>query len=277
MKLEELRELEANKRDGESINDVMLRVEKEKQSIQNIEVSCEVIADDEGFLDSDLVLPRFKINQPSTRIDNAQAGYFRNVLSGEEFQELEDIIFLKRVNSRVLFADNDFSGERKCWSYDGSIPSNQVFERTGEQPKCGRCVTTMVNKRIVHCEYAIWGDEPPKCKEVISFLGLDQDGLPFWICFHGTAIPIVKGFLGNMYLKKKQGIAQGKNICLRDFKITLGLNLKVSPKGKYYVPVFKSQKYIESKEEREGLSALFTELSKKTMEETITIEEKMNI
>lgn len=272
MKLQELQELQAQKQQGESINELMLRVES-----QPLEVTEEIVPDDEGFVDSDIVIPRYKITQPTTRIEDAQPGHFRNVLTGEEYPELENVIFLKRSNSRILFKANDYSGGRECWSYDGVEPSSQVKEKTGQKPKCERCVTNMANKKIVHCHFAVWTDEPPQCKEVINFLGLDQSGLPFWICFHGSAIPVVKAFLGTMYLKKKQGIAQGKNICLRDFRLTIGLNLKVSAKGKYYVPVFKSQVYIENKEEREGMSALFSQLSTKTMAETITIEETLNI
>ncbi|WP_372364792.1 hypothetical protein [Candidatus Uabimicrobium sp. HlEnr_7] len=274
MKLEELQQIEAQRKIGESINEAMQRVE---ETALPAEISQEIIPDEEGFVDSDIVIPRYKISQPTTRIEDAQPGNFRNILTGEEFAELENVIFLKRANGRVLFKKDDYSGMRECWSHDGAEPSNHVLEKTGQRPKCERCVTSMTNKKIVHCHFAIWKDEPPECKEVISFLGLDQSGLPFWICFHGSAIPIVKGFLGTMYLKKKQGIAQGKNICLRDFKLTIGLNLKVSAKGKYYTPVFKSQQYIQDEEERSGLSALFSQICAKTMEETITVEETLNI
>ena len=104
MKLEELQELESQRKDGESINDAIQRVENLSPPV---EVSQEVVPDEEGFVDSDIVIPRFKINQPTTRIEDAQSGHFRNVLTGEEFAELENVIFLKRANGRVLFKKDD--------------------------------------------------------------------------------------------------------------------------------------------------------------------------
>ena len=226
------------------------------------------------FLDTDIVIPRIKINQPTTRIEGAKEGHFRNILSGEEFLELQDVIFLKRTNGRVLFKKDDFTGFRQCWSNDGLIPSDSVFDRAGEKPKCERCTTTTKTTKLVHCDFAVWHDSPPLCKETINFLGIDHEGVPFWISFHGAAIPIVKSFLGCLYLKKKKAASQGKNVHLRHFKISISLQRKVA-KGKFYVPFFKKKEYIDATDERLFLDELFENLSQKNMEETIAAEEEL--
>ena len=77
--------------------------------------------------------------------------------------------------------------------------------------------------------------------------------MPFWVIFHGAALPIVKSFLRYINYRRKQLGQQGRAAYLHDFRLTIGLQLESNKKGRFYVPVFEQKDEITNQEERELL------------------------
>ena len=290
MRHNELMTLKENRLEGETLNATRQRLQEEGKLALSISspsttaLEKPVEADEDGFVPEDLVIPRYKITQPTSRGEGTNPGKFQNALTNEAKDKLEKVIFLKRQNGRVLFPKNDFSGKRLCWSYDGAVPAiEEILAKTRAPARCDKCVTGNNGTKIVHCPFAQWKDvsgtqfrQPPECKETINFLGLDNF-MPFFVSFHGTAIPIVKKLLSSIYLKKKQAVLQGKNLQLRDFRVTLGLKLETNDKGKFYVPVMESVEEITDEEERAILSQCCESLQKRSLAETVAVEEKVAV
>ncbi len=230
-----------------------------------------ISTDEDGFSPDDLIIPRWKIVQPTSRIEGAKEGNWYNSLTGETCEKLGNIAFLIRKNGRVLFPENDFSGIRVCWSNDGVNPaSDSVLLQTGQQPKSHNCIARSNGDRGVMCSYAEWrktdkGNIAPLCRETITFLGLDMQSLtPFIMTFHGASMAPVKNFISAMFLKKKQAAMQKKEAHLRDFRFVLSLKLQMNEKGKYYIPVFEKIEPITDESQLQILSSCFQLLSQKT-------------
>lgn len=281
----ELQVLRENRLEGENLNTTKERLEKDQKQVPGSQtalvpvkseepiVSEPAMSDEDGFYTSDLMIPRWKTVQPTSRIEGAKEGMFLNCLTGELREKLDNIVFLTRKNGRVMFPKDDFSGLRTCWSNDGVSPAtDSVFMQTGEQPKSHACVLRSNGDKKVVCPFAEWhktekGNSVPECRETISFLGLDMQCLtPFFMIFHGTGIPPVKNFISSVYLKKKQAAMQSKELHLRDFKVALSLKLQMNEKGKYYIPVFEKAEEISTESDRMMLSRCFDALSKKNIE-----------
>lgn len=273
MTIEELETLKENRTDEETLNQTHQRLISENRfplAIPENKESQE--APESPDFDGNLTIPRYKLIQPSCRIEGATIGCFRNSLTEEEFEKLENIVFLVQQNSRTLFPEDDFSGLKKCWSFTGYSPAKeQIFKKTGEEPMAPVCASRDGKGNLtVHCPYAEWrnqlgepdpnGSKPPLCKASISFLGLDSSKMPFWIIFHGTAIPIIKDFLRFVAYKKVQGKHQGKDVQLYSFRITLGLKLQTNAKGRYYVPVFEKKEEITDEGEAAILKNCYASL-----------------
>ena len=300
MKTTELKMLKENRIEGETLNATKERLGKEgkltsptfpepdepQESMMPVPMQSKEIAvrppegmmlsapiatDEDGFSQDDLIIPRWKSIQPTTRIEGVKEGHFYNSLTGELREKLENVVFLVRKNGRVLFPQTDFSGVRLCWSNDGCYPdSDKVLMQTGQQAKSSACVAS---GRKVMCLCAEWHrDEkgtatPPECRETITFLGLDLQSLtPFIMTFHGAAISPVRNFISAVYLKKKQATMQGKELHLRDFQIVLSLKLQMNEKGKYYIPVFEKVTQINDESQKQILSACFELLSNKAVD-----------
>jgi hypothetical protein len=222
----------------------------------NPEVHRGVDTDEEGFSDEDLSIARIKIVQPNARDDDAIPGNFKNVLTGEHVTALNGVSFLRRLNGRVLFPENDFSGNRICWSLDGHLPDTHGIHRITEQaPQSAACTSSTpgIKRKIIHCPYAMWGADrtAPPCKETITLLGVDAEMMPFWVIFHGTALSPVKNFLRAVYLKKRK---EKKN--MRDFQVTISLTKEKNDQGMFFVPVFSA--ITPTPEDRhEALNELF--------------------
>lgn len=283
----ELQVLRESRLEGESLNETKDRLTKEGKFIPDKKSNLPATVpmnDEEGFFQDDLAIPRWRVIQPTSRIEGAKIGTFRNTLTGEEREKLENVIFLRRQNGRILFPKDDFSGERICWSYDGFFPAREeIIAKTGSDPKSDCCVKKACGQKIVCCPLAMWnnenkangngnGNRAPLCKETITFLGVDKNFLPLWLYFHGTAIPLVKNLISSIYLQKKQSAVQGQNIHLRDFRVTLGLKLQINDKGKFYVPVFEKVEKIADQEEQKLLTKCFDTLQKKELVETLELE-----
>ena len=220
--------------------------------------------DDEGFSPADLVTPRWKIVQPTSRVEGAKEGHFHNSLTGEVREKLEGIVFLKRKTGRVLFPKNDFSGARICWSDDNIVPSPLCLSPISPQCKSGTEIL---------CASAEWGKDeddrtrPPKCMETMSFLGLEIDTFsPFVISFHGLGIPPVRNFISTIYLKRMQAKMKGGDIHLREFKISISAKLQMNDRGKFYIPVFEKIEQLTVEAEKAVLDDCFACLSGRRLE-----------
>lgn len=277
----ELQILRENRLEGETLNITKERLAKEGKLVPAtssqtalVPVKNEVpvvseppMSDEDGFFSADLMIPRWKTVQPTSRIEGAKEGCFLNSLTGDLREKLENIVFLTRRNGRVLFPKDDFSSVRLCWSNDGVSPAaDSVLMQTGEKPKSHACIIGNNGDRKVVCPFAEWrkaekGNSAPECRETISFLGLDMQSLtPFFMIFHGTGIPPVKNLISSVYLKKKQATMQGKELHLRDFR--LSLKLQMNDRGKYYIPVFEKTEEVANESDRMLLTRCFEALEK---------------
>jgi len=280
----ELQVLKENRADGETLNETKYRLVKEGRLVPVRDCEHEEYeGDEDGFLQEDLSIPRWKIIQPTNRIEGAKVGTFRNALTGLEREKMENIVFLRRQNGRILFPKDDFSGERECFSYDGLAPAREeIIAKTGNEPKSECCVKKIGGQKIVCCSCAMWNNDDknedtsnraPMCKEVITFLGVDKEMFPLWLSFHGTAIPVVKKLISSIYLQKKQAAVKGKSLHLRDFRMTIGLKLQITEKGKFYVPVFEKVESLNDPEEQKLLDKCFEALQRKEISESLAMEE----
>jgi hypothetical protein len=221
----------------------------------------------DGLTPDDLVIPRWKITQPTSRDTQAKPGAFYNTLTGESRERLDGVVLLIRKNGRVLFPDNDYSGVRDCWSYDGVAPEHhEIEERTGHGAKSPVCCD---GKKAI-CPLAKWAKDAkgntvaPPCAETISFCGFDSATMtPFFVVFHGTGLAPVRNLLSAIYLKKKQAEMQGKTCNLRDFRVSLVLKLTVNDRGKFYVPAFEKLEPITDEAERSALGSCFAAVAKR--------------
>lgn len=291
MRTAELQLLRENRLEGETVNETRARLAKEgkfydpePEAAEEKAIQEEHLANDPVFGD-DLPIPRWKVVQPQCRIEGATQGTFRNMLTEEEVSKLEDVVFLTQQNTRSLFVKDDFSGAKRCWSYNGYFPAqNQIIAKTGNEPMAPVCASRENGKLVFHCPHAEWrnqrgeidpkGNIPPACKGSIGFLGVDvMSHMPFWCVFHGTAIPEIKDFLRYINYKREESRRQGKNLQLFDFKLTLGLTLQTTPKGKFYVPVFEKKEEITDPEERVLLRKCYESLHGRFMVEPVAQEQ----
>jgi hypothetical protein len=211
--------------------------------------------DEEGLSDFDLTIPRISINQNTTQIEGATAGKFRNSVTGEE-QDTIEVVFLKRFNGRVLFPENDISGERDCWSLDGIIPDVENIAKANKKPIAEKCVEQRGREKKFHCPYSEWIERnPPKCKETITLLGL-EGVVPFYMSFHGTAIKPLRSFLGTIVIKKKAAKTRREVVNMRDFSVLLRVNRESNKRGTFYVPHFSQITPVEASR-REELTSVF--------------------
>ena len=283
MKVEELMILHGNRIEGETITQTRNRLESEGNlPVLETEAPEEVIPEDHRLaLDfgTDLVIPRYKQVQPNCRIEGATPGRFRNMLTEEEVEKLENVVFLTQQNSRSLFPQDDFSGVKRCFSYNGYVPAaEQILKKTGLQPISPVCASRENGKLTFHCPYAAWrnelgepdenGKKQPLCKASISFVGLELlSSMPFWVIFHGAAIPIIKDFLRYINYKHEEARHQGKDLRLFDFKLNIGLQSQTTAKGKFYLPVFEKKEEITDPEERLFLRKCYDSLNGRFLSE----------
>lgn len=111
--------------EGETITQTQNRLESEGtfHALETGKPEAAITEDYRFALDfgNDLVIPRYKQVQPNCRIEGATPGRFRNMLTEEEFEKFENVVFLTHQNSRSLFPQDDFSGAKRCFSYNGYV------------------------------------------------------------------------------------------------------------------------------------------------------------
>ena len=188
--------------------------------------------------ESDLVIRRFMLNQPNSRM-GVQPGAFRNTFSDQEYETLRtNILMWKR--GRVYFEDSE-DVLPVCKSDNGLRPSALI-----ESAKAERCGHWNGNGWFVpECQLAAWrfydGRRcPPLCQETWSFLGvLEDDGLPFWISIKGGSLRSARQVLSMCH----EVMRAGKNDLL-DCSITLSSQLIKGRSFDYYVIRFSDPNWL---------------------------------
>jgi len=182
--------------------------------------------------DGDLIIRRFVLNQPNSRL-GLQPGSFRNTFSGQEYQALRANILLWR-RGRVLFEDSE-DHLPACKSDNGLEPMSVI-----ETPKAEKCGHWNHSGWFVpECRLAAWRFYDgrrcaPLCQETWSFLGvLADDDLPFWISLKGGSLRSARQFVSMCHEVMRSGRHE-----LLDCIITLSSQLIKGRSFEYYVVRF---------------------------------------
>ena len=188
--------------------------------------------------ESDLVIRRFMLNQPNSRL-GIQPGFFRNTFSGQEYETLRANVLLWR-RGRVYFEDAQ-DVLPACKSHDGLQPMDIV-----EQPKAQTCGHWNAKGWFVpECPLAAWRIYDgrrcaPFCQETWSFLGvLEDDDFPFWISLKGQSLRSARQYLSMCH----EVMNSGKHDLL-DCSITLFAQLIKGRSFEYYVVRFSDPQWI---------------------------------
>ena len=198
----------------------------------------------ERLRDGDLIVRRFVVNQPSSRL-GLHPGWFRNTFSGQELEQLRANVLLWR-RGRVYFEDSE-DLMPVCKSNDGLNPSPLI-----ESPKNDACGHWNGDGWFVpECRLAAWrfynGRRcAPLCQETWSFLAvLEDDGLPLWISLKGTSLRPARQFLSMCYEVMRAG---KHDLC--DCTITLSSQLVQGRSFEYYVVRFSDPHWLARKDPR---------------------------
>lgn len=167
---------------------------------------------------NDLVIPRFSINQPTSK-EGEHPGHFRDNMSEVELPELKNVIALKVRKGRVFFRSAE-STDADCASDDMIVPADRI-----EHP---------ISKECAGCPQAKWSDDRnfKRCHETYSFLIL-HDGLPYFITFKSAAIKYVKKLLTQLALR-----AAKEKKAAWAYRFDISLQIEVFDAGKAYMPRF---------------------------------------
>jgi hypothetical protein len=145
--------------------------------------------------------------QLQTRVEGAQAGQFRDGLTGEHFAQIR-VVPLAVAKGRVLFPPgNNFDAEPICRSSDGVTPDSRIQNPVSQACKgCSKSSWTNYNRAL--------RTGAPECKEKWRMLFIDRDqGLPYFISIGGMSIKPLREILQGIQRKalaaaqKKQQLA----------------------------------------------------------------------
>lgn len=179
----------------------------------------------DGFDASDMVIPRLKLIQPTSREatdGDASPGVLLCNLSGESYEAIRFVpLFLRK--GRVMFREGD---ERpSCASDDNVTPSPRI-----ESP---------IQKKCDGCPRQQWLDGvPPDCALVYSMfaLNLDAGDAPFILQLKGTAIKPTKRLISYFTLRKLSPFA---------VSCTVKPSKTKNSRGTFYVPEFVDIKPVD--------------------------------
>lgn len=183
----------------------------------------------EAFDSSDLVIPRYRVIQPTSK--TGHEGNFLCNLTGEEVETM-NIVVVKADKARAMWSQQDRSknspevnaymqdliaetgknsewlatGEGEdllCRSYDFWKPD----QRHPLPPSQVCAVMGPGNRPKQVCPFGAWdedGKTKPPCGMTYNLLciGLD-DSIPFWLTLHGVSIKPTKGFISSVMLRRK--------------------------------------------------------------------------
>jgi hypothetical protein len=214
----------------------------------------------ENFDTADLVIPRYKIVQPTSK--EGTPGVFKNNLTNEERDKI-NLVVLAATKGRVCWGEH-IEEDPVCRSSDGLVPSEEV-----ERPIDRACGTKENGKRFEPvCPNAIWRGniQRPACDEVINLLCISlDDQVPFFISLHGMQLKPVRAFLSAIGLRKKS---------LYEFQAAMSLKERSNGKGKFFVVQFGEIKE-NTPEEKELFRARFFQFSSQSIDKTFEAERKM--
>jgi len=179
----------------------------------------------EEFDRSDLVIPRYKIVQGTTRgLENRdkKIGQWYSTLDGEARPEM-DIVVLRYSHSRAMFEKDNFTPEGLlCMSTNGRQPQARFTPEYG--PLCEECL------------YSEWGENDkgerikPPCGAGYTFLCLDPETeMPFLMSWMGMAVKLSKRMVTSFIAKKRPPFYS---------IVRLGTKYIEDNKNSYYVPTF---------------------------------------
>lgn len=214
----------------------------------------------ESFDAGDLVIPRYKIVQPTSK--EGTPGVFKNNLTNEEKDRI-NVVVLAASKGRVCWGEN-IEEDPVCRSSDGLMPSEEV-----ERPINPVCGTKENGKRFEPvCPNAVWQDnnQRPACDEVINLLCVNRDDqVPFFISLHGMQLKPVRAYLSAIGLRRKS---------LHEFQTTLTLKETTNHKGKFFVVQFGEIKESEAGE-KEVFRSKFFQFANQSIDRTFDAERKM--
>lgn len=199
----------------------------------------------EGLSDEDLIIPRYKIIQPTSKV-GSPGNFICNIL-GQEIPELK-IVIVKIDKGRVYWDKDNFE-EPVCRSHDYMNPDPAI-----EKPVNSVCAKMMMNKTtnklqaVQVCRYGSWeGSEKPPCGMTYNVLALSlEDMMPFWISLHGASIKAVKQYSSSILLRRAP---------FWRFQTTLSLVPRTEP-HKHYVAKFEMPKAIPDEKLSEIMEAV---------------------
>lgn len=190
----------------------------------------------EGLSDEDMVIPRFKIVQPTSEIGDPGKLYCN--ITGEQVDAL-NIVVIKIEKGRIYWEAGNLEAKKPlCRSNDFMNPDPSI-----ENPFAEHCAKMVRNAKtgreqpVQVCKYGSWdGDEKPPCKVTYNLLCISlDDGLPFWISLSGAGIKPVKNYVSSIMLRKKPFFT---------FMTTFTTELRTEPK-RHYAPKFSMPRAID--------------------------------
>lgn len=189
----------------------------------NLPAELEGYSGYEDFDSNDLIIPRVKIVQPTSR--KGTAGKFLMNLTDEEFTSM-DIIVIKASRSRVLWGDDLEAQEPVCKSSNFLVPDPSI-----EYPVSPACAVYSQKGDLrvleVLCEKAKWiNNERPECNQSYNLLCLTSEHVPFWISLSGASISPVKRFISAIALRRKK---------LWQFVTTISTEERIKPNRHYTI------------------------------------------
>ena len=169
----------------------------------------------EGIEQSDLMVPRMRVLQPTSKLDGTTGGFHFN-LTGETKKTVVAVL-LRVQKGRVMWNPDDLAAAPVCASDDAKTP------RSGG---------TYANP-CADCPMSKWGAEntPPPCSATYNFLAADteDDNAPFMLSLSKTSLKHAKRIISVFVLKHKP---------LWSGPVRIMSILVTSDKGKWYEVTF---------------------------------------
>jgi hypothetical protein len=197
----------------------------------------------EGFDESDLVIPRMRIAQP-TNTQGWEPGKFVESLSEEAFPELTGVVALKIQKTRVFF-ESPGDERPRCASDDNVRPSPPPRVEDPISEACADCPKSKWTEDEFHAR------QKPDCSEQYAFL-IAHEGMPYFVTFHGAALTATKKLITALVLRGKQ-----KKLPIWGFSFDIGLKDVKFAQGHAYMPVFRNIQPVK-KDEVEGYGEMHT-------------------
>ena len=139
---------------------------------------------------SDLILPRVRVIQPTSKLEG-NPGQLHYNLTGEAVDAIHAVL-LKMTKSRVCWDKDNLGADPLCASDDAKTPRSQYAD--------------IYSDACASCPMAQWSDDaPPACRLVYNFLAadLDHDDAIFVIGLGATSAKHAKKIVSVFMLKRQ--------------------------------------------------------------------------